>query len=204
MKQTRRIGNNIVAVDSAADLQPQAAALLDKLATLHAKGPPLRDGSTIDFGWSRLTLRAEGPELIVHEPDFLGDPLHRTVPQVNETLGVSLAQASLLRRLRVDGLDARWDSFIAMQRGILNQPRVYLKRSPSDQRDFSGWYLGAVEGDAKVEVNDLERIRVFQLYKNRPELLEVLALPAGWIVVFNSRVIEAILDPAGQTHPVSP
>jgi hypothetical protein len=198
MKLTRRIANKQVTIHGADDLKPQAEALLDKLAELDAKGPALHAGSVIDFGWSRLTLEAEGDELVVSEPDFLSDPTKRTSTGVEATLRISLRQAELLQRLGVEGVDARWDSTLALQRGALSTARVYLERMESQNPGFSGWYLGEVRDSGPVERKDVESMPVYRLYTERPELLTALALPPGWLVVFDGQIIEAALNPAGE------
>lgn len=198
MKLTRRIGKHPVTIQFADDLKPQAEALLDKLAELDAKGPPLHDGSVIDFGWSRLTLEAEDDGLVVCEPDFVGDPKEGTSCVIAATLRISLRQAELLQRLGVEGLDARWDSTLAVQRGALANARIYLERMASENPGFSGWYIGEVKDSGPVKREDLESIPVHRLYTERPELLDALALPPGWLVVFDGQVIEAVLNPAGK------
>src|SRR5262249_25141346 len=50
----------------------QTRSLLEAVASLKGKG--LADGVTVQFGWSVLTLRRRGDELLVCEPDFDGDP----------------------------------------------------------------------------------------------------------------------------------
>jgi hypothetical protein len=55
---------------------PQARSLLEAVASSHGQGKGLADGVAVQFGWSVLTLRGRGDELLVCEPDFAGDPFY--------------------------------------------------------------------------------------------------------------------------------
>jgi hypothetical protein len=74
-----------------------------------------------------------------------------------------------------------------------------LERTPPTPGD-SGWYIGEVEGArTKKNVSDLEAIRVCDLLEKRPTLMEVLALPPGYLVVVSGLTIEAVLNPENRT-----
>lgn len=203
MKFTRALGSRTLVVDCAARLEPQAQALLSTLAARDTHGPPLADGTTVDFGWSRLTLRAEDDTLVVHEPDFRGDPTTQTLPFADDTLQVILDQVQLCQRVGAEPQDVRWNQLLVLQSGILDQPRVYLERQSSSNPRFSGWYLGPVPPRGELRPahetppssGKLEELTVAQVYARRPELVAALALPNGWLVVFADQIVEAVLNP---------
>ncbi|MEW5740560.1 MAG: hypothetical protein AB1938_16650 [Myxococcota bacterium] len=177
--------------------QAQGEALLDKLAELDARGPPLEDGTTIDFGWSRLAL-AEVDEnvLEVEEPFFGDDPVRRRLLGAHDTLDVAQAQVDVLRKVGVDGVDARFDTQVIVRRGCLGTERIYLKRDAPQGRS-SGWYIGEVERP-DVEEQDLEVVTVADVFKKRRYAMRVLALPPGYMAVLDGDFIEAVLDAEGK------
>jgi hypothetical protein len=67
-----------------------------------------------------------------------------------------------------------------------------LQRSKAKDGD-SGWYIGFVDSDNTKA--PLEAIYAYQLIRQRSSILQVLALPPDYLVVFNHDRIEAILDP---------
>jgi hypothetical protein len=58
------------------------------------------------------------------------------------------------------------------------------------EKGDSGWYIGEVDQPQ----NELKAIYSYQLLPLRPALLKVLALPVGYVVVFENDRIEAILN----------
>ncbi len=196
MRFRRVIGEFEVVAACASDLEPQATGLLDKIAELHDRGPAIRDGTTIRFGWSLLTLAGAGHELEVCEPDFLADPLRERLPQVEFTLRVVSQQAALLTSLRVEGLDAGYRDRVVTAKGSLDASRIYLERSEPERPEDSGWYIGPVEEPERA-AEDLEALYVYEIFQKRQPLMAALALPHGCLVVFQDSLIEAVFDSSG-------
>lgn len=200
MKTTRQMGSLQAAVFHDDSLTAEAQGLLKKLAELHAKGPALRDGTTIDFGWSRLTLLQRGDELVVHEPDFDGNPFAGGVPDVSRTLGVLRAQLALTAAVGVEPYATRFDQKVALVRGGLELPRIYLERRATSNAEDSGWFIGDAAGapPRRATAETIDVLWVFQLLRRRRAVMQVLALPAPFLVVFDGENIEAIVDGAGK------
>jgi hypothetical protein len=202
MRYRRQVGPFHVVAECAGDLRPQAEGLLEVLAKLHARGPALHDGTAVQFGWSLLRLLADDKELVVCEPDFAGDPFHNFVPTVETTLRVTVQQVALLKFIGANeaGPDSRFQDRLIAARGWLRTDHIYLERSsPDPAKHESGWYVGQVEGGkGEMTADDLEALYVYQLLRLRPALMKVLALPAGYLVVFRGGAIEAVVDPGGK------
>ena len=180
------------------DQERQGQAILQKLAELDARGPRLKDGSTIDFGWSRFTLKERRGALQVYEPHFLGDALNDTHPTIANTIDVETAQVSVLTAIgNVNGVDARYDMTVYVKRGSLEKDRVFLQRQAPEGR-HSGWYIGESGNWDEVKADDVDVMYVFQVYKARPALLNVMALPPGYIAAMNRSIIEAVMEPGGK------
>jgi len=199
MKLTREIGGKRIAVHVPPSLAPLGEDLLEKLAELDAKGPPLSDGSTIAFGWTQLTLEERGDELVVREPDYCGDALHDTVSDVGYTLRVIVDQLRVCKRVGAEPQDTWYASRLLVKRGALDEERVYLERKPPMHAEDSGWYLGTVNGALEREApsaDDLEMLYVYELFPKRYGLLRAMALPVGYLAVFSRMSIEHVLDPS--------
>jgi hypothetical protein len=195
----KKIGAFEVVANCAEEQHAQATSLLDKLAELNAKGPALKDGSVIRFGWSDLKLLQQENELIVSEPDFKKDPFREFLPQVTETLGVLSVQTQLLSKAKVDGIDSLYSSRVIMDKGCLGEREVYLERTePADETD-SGWFIGTTDnGDVERSTENLEAIYVFQVFQIRPALLNVMAFPPGYLAVFDGDEIQAVVNSQNQ------
>jgi hypothetical protein len=199
MKLTlERPGRLPIVVSVADDQERQGKAILARLAELDPRGPELKEGSTIDFGWSRLTLEDGYDELRLHEPDFGGNALTETSSMIDCTIEVETAQVSVLAAIGgLAGVDARYDSTVYVKRGALEKDRVFLQRQAPEGR-HSGWYIGETGNWDEVKADDVEVMYVFQVYKVRPALLKVMALPPGYIAAMNRTIIEAVMEPGGK------
>ncbi len=91
---------------------------------------------------------------------------------------------------------------VVVARGVGRQSRVYIERVISTGPDDSGWFVGSAlawEADGGQEPAACEAISVGQLLQRRPDFAELLRLPAGFLVVLDSKGLEAIVNPAGKT-----
>ena len=200
MKSTRRIDSVEVVASHDSELKEQAEGLLAKLAELHRRGPALRDGTTIDFGWSRLTLRTQDDKLVVHEPSFADDPFQRTVPDVSRTLHVLREQLALVTAVGVEPHVTRFDQKLTVLRGGLEQPRIYAERRATSNPEDSGWFIGDAGVAPPPSTGDnIDVLFVFQLVSRRRDVMQALGLPPGFLVVFDRETLEAVVDAGGAT-----
>lgn len=180
------------------DLAVQATALLAKLEELHRKGPPLRDGSTIQFGWSRLRLLATAEGLLVAEPDFDRDAESGVFPEVDRSLRVQAQQAAICAAVGAAGDDVRFDQTLVIEKDCLTKPILYLSRAVTQHREFSGWFVGTSPGiQSHAAPEALEIILVYHLLALRSPLLSVLQLPTGYLAMFNGAELATAFDPDG-------
>lgn len=184
------VGGQEVVVNCAPQLERQAASLLELLDMLQLSGEELRGGETVQFGWVLLTLVERGGELVVHEPDFDGDPFTELRDDLTASLTVTAEQAQLLARLGLRSEPARFQQNVVTGKDCLGERRVYLEHKQPVAPDDSGWYVGPVEGTPQ----EFASIRVYELLRLRPALLQALALPQGYLVVFEGDEIKAVLD----------
>lgn len=183
-----------------ARLHGSAQALLDQLRILSDKGPPLHADSKIQYGWSILTLRAEGRLLRVCEPAFDGDPFEELGPTVDSTLEIFEEQTQVLRRSGLSGVDVRFSDDVFVRNRALEAPNLFLKRQLPTQKD-SGWYIGNLDRvDVDGSENAFEILRVFELLRRRRAVLPMLMLPPDYLVVMRDDRVSEILDQDGKNY----
>jgi hypothetical protein len=199
MKLQRKIGDYEIVVACKDDFKDQGESLLKKLAELNERGPALKDGTLIEFGWAPIRLQADGDVLVVCEPDFDGDALKNFVKGVDRVLQVLTWQAKILRATGVKGEPSHFNQKLVMVKACLSLRRIYLEREPTERKDDTGWYIGDEKRpEAREQVSELEGIYVWQLVKLRPALMKVLAFPPGYLILMEGDEPESILDPAGK------
>jgi hypothetical protein len=199
MKHTIQTGDLRLTAYCRTDLTEQVNDLFIKLNELDSKGPPLRDGTTIDFGWSKLMLKGNEKELVIHEPDFFHNPFSDYLPRVDTTLDVLTQQVSVLNQLRIGGTTAYYSHRIILSKDSLGKDKIYLERSEGMQKDDTGWFIGDVDNKTDDDPpENYEVLRVFELLQKRPALMQVLALPPGCLVVFVKDKIVQVFDGSGK------
>jgi hypothetical protein len=193
-RYTRRVGDIELVACCDDAFARQAQSLLEAVASFRGEGKGLADGVTIQFGFSLLTLRQQGDQLLICEPDYDGDPFADIRPDVTRTLAVLTGQVAVLRRLGVEPVEVRFNDLVVAARGCLEQRRVYLQRGEPEQGD-SGWYIGPVDTPApEQKPENFESFYLFELLSRRAPLLQVLGLPPDYLAVFDGDRIEAVLD----------
>jgi hypothetical protein len=193
MQLSMRMGRHQILLDCDRHFEQAGRSVLLKLSELDQRGPALGDGSKVQFGWSVLTLRLEQENLRIYEPDYFGDALHGLRPTLDTTLEVITEQAEVLRRERVEGLDARFDHYVLAWPGALAAREIFLSRRSDRQPDDTGWFIGDLALlDSGATDKVLEALRVFELLKLRRSVMQVLALPPGYAVVMRGGEIDSM------------
>jgi hypothetical protein len=119
--------------------------------------------------------------------------------------GITLQQLETVVVLAGNGSIPPDDQTIAIQEAVLSSPRIFLLNHSSDP-STSAWRLGAVDATGPGDYNT---ITVAQLRAARPDLVELLRLPAGSLVVVGNEGVEAVFDQNNQnlfkdTQPKEP
>ncbi len=192
---SEQIGAYTILIECVESNTEQARALLMKLRQLHSAGPPLRAGTTIQFGWSVLTLQQEEENTLrIVELDFYGD-ISGTQPTVDITLEVLKAQVALLRSGREEGVDSRYDQIVIATRDWLDIPDLFLKRDLPQSPEDTGWFIGYLDDlEAARPPHETQALYVYELLRLRPALMQLLAFPPGYLAIVNGETIKAVLD----------
>ncbi|PEC84647.1 hypothetical protein COK00_03725 [Bacillus cereus] len=186
-------GKNIIAT-AEEHLSPQIEKLLYLLTKVEDN--KLVDGFSIQVGWSIFILSKceDGYRIIV--PDYTKNPFKDTTEDLTIALWVQLEQVHCLRQLNIDGEMIKFSDKIVTAKNVLQLDEVYLQRASDFEKGDSGWYIGPVDETEETEEteDELEAFYAYQLLKIRPSIIQVLALPYEYLVVFEKDKIKAILD----------
>ena len=191
-QRSRQIGNRTFMVTCREFFAKQADFLLELLADVENESGPIQNGAKIQVGWTIFIVNERDGQMEVVAPDYDTNPFTDTNPDLSVSLYVQLAQNHCLQTLQIAGEAALFQDKIVVAKGALEQKRIYLQRGDHAGDGDSGWYLGPVEGE--VDSDDLQSYYIFQLLKHRPSVLQVLALPPGYLAVFDGEQLEAVLD----------
>ncbi len=172
------------------ELEPQIEILFAKLEQVDRN--KLIHGFSLQVGWSVYYLHErETGNFILTSPDYSRNPFEDTTKDLTLALWVQLDQGHFLRKLNVDGLSIKFSDKIILSKGVLELEKIYLQRNGDVEVGDSGWYIGPVEDDNTIE---LYALYAYQLLKIKPEIIQVLALPNDYMVVFENNEIKAVLN----------
>lgn len=183
------MGKTIVAI-AEKELEPQIINLFAILEKVDCN--KLIDGFSFQVGWSLYYLHEkETGNFILTTPDYSNNPFEDITEDLTVALWVQLEQGHFLRKLNVDGLSIKFSDKIILTKGVLELEKIYLQRTGDVEKGDSGWYIGPVEDNDAIE---LYALYAYQLLKIKPEIIQVLALPNEFMVVFEENEIKAVLN----------
>lgn len=194
MTQSIDLDSNTLVANCDARWDVAARSMLDALAAMHRRGPRLKPGSQIDFGWAILQIEAHPDHWAVCEPDYSKAPLEWK-PQVDETIWTLNHQAALHAKLPGVAVErTRGDQQFHLAPDALFADIAYLHRlSPSSAQD-SGWYA-ATRGDLMdLALEQTQPVMAGSLLEVEPEWTSVLNLPVGFVAQFDHDRLVAVFD----------
>ena len=115
---------------------------------------------------------------------------------------VSPRERELIAAIKTDRHPPAPEARIVIEQAAWQNTRIYLERIKIEESESpaeSGWFLGRAEeqpADPPPAIAALA-IPVSQLTEVRPDLTEILALPAGYLVVIDMGGVTAILNEHG-------
>ncbi|TYR78798.1 hypothetical protein FZC66_17360 [Priestia megaterium] len=191
MKKFEKIimGKTII-VTAEKELEPQIEILFAILEQVDRN--KLIHGFSLQVGWSVYYLQErETGNFILTTPDYSRNPFEDITEDLTLALWVQLEQAHFLRKINVDGSSIKFSDKIILSKGVLELEKIYLQRNGDVEKGDSGWYIGPIEDDNTTE---LYALYAYQLLKIKPEIIQVLALPNDYMVVFEGNEIKAVLN----------
>lgn len=190
-KFIKNIGNKVVVVQVEHELKMQVESLFNIFETI--KREKWTDGFSIQIGWSNFIVSIKGEEYYILSPDYSRNPFEDYTEDLTLALWVQLEQVHFLRKLNMgNGEDVSFSDKVVVAKNILEVDSIYLQRSGGAERGGSGWYIGPVNEEDDTE--ELEAFYAYQLLKIRPSLIQVLALPYEYMVIFERDKVKAVLN----------
>ncbi|UNL83208.1 immunity protein Imm33 domain-containing protein [Priestia koreensis] len=186
----KRIMDKTILVNAERELESQIELLF---ALLEHIGPhKFIHGFSIQVGWTVYYLHEREPGIfILTAPDYTKNPFEDITEDLTLSLWVQLEQTHFLKGINVDGLSIKFSDKIILSKGVLDLEKIYLQRIGDVEKGDSGWYIGSVED---TDATSLYALHAYELLKIRPAILQVLALPNEFIVVFEGSEIKAVLN----------
>ena len=169
-------------INAETELEDQAQKLYAILLNLEKSN--IVNGFSFQVGWAVYYLcEKELNTFQITTTDYAKNPFSHITEDLTLALWVQLEQTHFLRKIRVDGITVRFNDKILLEENIFDQQRFYLQRTGNTKLGNSGWYIGPIEG----EYTKLCAIYAYELLKIRPEIIQVLALPYDYMVIFEKR-----------------
>lgn len=182
--------DKLIIMTAEKELEPQMESLFMIIENLNSD--EIIDGLSFQAGWSIYYLKEmEYRQFTVLSPDYSNDPFEGVTEDLTIALWTQLEQVHFLRKLNIEGLSIKFSDKIILSKGVLELENIYLQRKGNVEQEDSGWFIGAVEEDDNTE---LYAMYAYQLLKIRPELIQVLALPNDYMVIFEGKEVKAVLN----------
>lgn len=194
LEVTAEIARETVVARCAPEQALEARTMIERgFGPLAGRKPGL-EGAVVVFGWAAYRLERREGQLVVCEPDFDEDP-RRFRPDVTASLRVVARQVGLVKMLGVKPEGCRFDDKIVADRAALRAREVYLHRTGPAKGGDSGWYMGRADAKGKPSAEELAGFLSCGLVRlGRERLLDVLALPVGYIARFEGDTLMGIAD----------
>jgi hypothetical protein len=165
---------------------PTPAERTDETPSMARGAPtPIVERSSLQAMRDKAPAPSIRDQLAVGEPGFEWPPGRETDDAHRQTLA----------DLEVGQAPAGPEDKVVLARGVWDEARIWLERSQSVAPGDSGWYIGFAAG---AEPEGLIAVRMEDLLHMRPDWEEMLALPAGCLVVIDGSTIEAVVDAEGR------
>lgn len=191
MKKIKKtLVDKLIIMTAEEELEPQMENLFMIIENVNSV--EIIDGLSFQVGWSIYYFKEmEDRQLTVLSPDYSNNPFEGVTDDLTLALWTQLEQVHFLRKLNIEGLSIKFSNKIILSKGVLELEKIYLQRTGDVEQEDSGWFIGAIEGGDNTE---LYAIYAYQLLKIRPELIQVLALPNDYMVIFEGKEVKAVLN----------
>lgn len=186
----KNIGDKLFKINAEDYLSEQGEALLEIISNIGLS--KLKDKFTVQVGCSILTIVEDSEGFNVVAPDYNKNPFSDSTDDLTIPLWIQLEQGILLNKLGLDGEMISFQDKIICAKGVLELDNIYLERNKEHEKGDSGWYIGPV--DESIATDELEAYYAYQLIKVRPSIIQTLALPSGYMAIFNKDKVVAILN----------
>ena len=102
----------------------------------------------------------------------------------------------MLQQVGVPGEAIDFDQHVLTIRGVLEREEVMLVRVQSPGGRMTGWRLTPAEG--LEEADEIDSVPVYVILAARPELLDAMLLPPGYLALYSGPRLTTIVNEANE------
>ncbi|MGO1393451.1 immunity protein Imm33 domain-containing protein [Agrococcus casei] len=193
---TRQAGEHTLRATATAQFSQMVEDILDVLEGQQAN---LRDGYVLQFGWGPIFLEAEDDALRLRTPDYSRDAANDRTEDLSGAIAIQVSQMWLPRAANVRPMGLRFDQEILIQRGWRERTDFEASRRISKHEIFSGWFIcDTTDRGEPYPHDEIEKVEAWEVVQHRPELSQVLALPADTLTILLDREIYRVIKLDGE------
>jgi hypothetical protein len=185
-------GSQTIYAHADPSLDTEIDRLFEVFATMRDEGFVIRDGGELPIGWTRLRFAVDGLRIEVLEPDYDGDPEHESRLDISVSLATLARQRAVLNLAGVAGEPIDFDRHVLTVHGALEQDEVFLVRVESPGGRMTGWRLSPTAGMQPED--EVDSIPVHTILRARPELLDAMLLPPGYMAFYTGERLVTLVD----------
>jgi hypothetical protein len=189
-------GDQTIYVYADPALSGEVERLFALFGDLLAESVPLSATTRLPIGWTTLSFAADHERLIVEEPDYANDPEANTHPDISISLAILARQRAVLEQVGVPGEAIDFDQHVLTITGVLEREEVMLVRVESPGGRMTGWRLTPAEGIE--DADEIESLPVYTIFNARPELLDAMLLPPGYLALYSGARLTTIVNEANE------
>lgn len=176
-------------------LRPLAEPLLEAIGQIPVD--KLKDGFRIEAGFTTFTLSYHDGCYDIAAPDYTDDPFTVLTTDLTMALLIQYNQVCFLKKQGVTGQSVHYYDKVAVAKGALESSTISIHRY--EDLGGSGWSVELYKIDENgkaepVESKEYEAVYAYELIGKRPELVDALLLPCGYIVVYNGSEVIACFE----------
>ncbi|URZ02156.1 immunity protein Imm33 domain-containing protein [Clostridium felsineum] len=186
----KNIGGKLFRVTAEEYLKEQAEALIDVIGNIESS--KLKDKFKVQIGWNIFIIIEDSYGFNIVSPDYSKNPFSESTNDLTIPLWIQLEQGALLNRLRLEVEQISFQDKIVCAKEVLSIDSIYMERTSEHEKGDSGWYIGAV--NESITDDELEAYYAYQLLKIRPSIIKTLALPSGYMAVFEKDELKVVLN----------
>lgn len=145
-----------------------------------------------------ILLVADGDDYVVTSYNLTGD---NTTGTRSQDLTIALSTTALLadypRRCGLTPAEVYFNQDVIAARGWEESAVLQLDRSFVTNPDDSGWFIQPfpqVDPDREWQVDELTRLKVYEVLAARPAAAHVMGLPIGVVAVITDDNVRAIFN----------
>ncbi|NOJ76942.1 immunity protein Imm33 domain-containing protein [Myxococcus xanthus] len=191
-KYIREVQGRRFAVFCDERFERQAKGMLNVLERMALQGSAFKDADVFNFGGIPFSLRSAGEDLVVSRPVIDGAAVFGPGDDLSPLLLLLLRQISFAKKVGTAPEQVNLQDKVIVEEDCLSEAHVYMERATDVPPGDSGWFVGFASEVERDRI--LKSYRIWQLLHIRPSIVGAMALPSGFLVVWDGEAVLSVLD----------